>query len=357
MPKALKTAPLPPAGPDFAQRLVRWQREQGRHGLPWQGTADPYRVWLSEIMLQQTQVVTVIGYYQRFLQRFPSVHELARADVDEVMALWTGLGYYSRARNLHRCAQQVVHEWGGEFPVHSADLVRLSGIGPSTAAAIASICQRERVAIFDGNVQRVLARHTAFEGDMAQLGQQRLLREVALIRLPPSKDMPTYTQAIMDLGATVCTPRQPGCGRCPVAQDCQALAQNRVAELPRKTRKIRRESQSWWLLMAQHPQKGVWLQQRPAPGIWAGLYAFPVFSSLDDLRSVVPARDQAGLVVHPARLHVLTHRDLHLHLCVLSGRHDPGWPGPGGWFKPADYAALGLPKPIRDWLRDVPGDA
>jgi A/G-specific adenine glycosylase len=344
-------------GLDFASRLVRWQRVGGRHGLPWQGTQDPYRVWLSEIMLQQTQVVTVIDYYQRFLQRFPSVHELARASSDEVMALWTGLGYYSRARNLHRCAQQVVSEWGGSFPARSAELVQLSGIGPSTAAAIASICQRERVAIFDGNVQRVLARHTAFEGDLAHSAQQRLLREVAQIRLPDAQHMPTYTQAIMDLGATVCMPRQPACGRCPVADDCQALAQGRVGELPVKTRKTQRQSQSWWLLRVRHPQHGVWLQQRPAPGIWAGLYAFPVFASLQDLHAVLPQAALAVLVAHPPRLHVLTHRDLYLHLCDLEGRFDPGWPGPGAWFKLADYPRLGLPKPVRDWLQPVPGGA
>lgn len=352
MPKALKPDQ---DATDFALRLVRWQRTHGRHGLPWQGTDDPYRVWLSEIMLQQTQVVTVIDYYQRFLQRFPTVHDLARASSDEVMALWTGLGYYSRARHLHRCAQQVVDEWDGRFPARSEDLVRLSGIGPSTAAAIASICQRERVAIFDGNVQRVLARHSAFDGDLAHLAQQRRLREVAQARLPDHQDMPTYTQAIMDLGATVCTPRQPTCACCPVANDCQALAQGRVSEWPVKTRKTKRQSQSWWLLLVRHPHKGVWLQQRPVPGIWAGLFAFPIFASLDDLRAVVPMQAQGALVEHPPRLHVLTHRDLHLHLCVLEGRFDPGWPGPGGWFKPPDYPGLGLPKPVRDWLQPAPG--
>lgn len=353
MPKTLN--PRTSTETDFAQRLVRWQRIHGRHGLPWQGTDDPYRVWLSEIMLQQTQVVTVMGYYQRFLQRFPTVLDLARASGDEVMALWTGLGYYSRARHLHRCAQQVVNEWGGQFPARSDELAQLSGIGPSTAAAIASICQRERIAIFDGNVQRVLARHTAFEGDLAQLAQQRRLREVAQERLPEADDMPTYTQAIMDLGATVCTPRQPDCGRCPVASDCRALAQDRVGELPVKTRKTKRQSQSWWLLMVRHPQKGVWLQQRPTPGIWAGLYAFPVFASLEDLRAAVPMHAHGALVEQPPRLHVLTHRDLYLHLCVLEGRLDPGWPGPGAWFKAQDYPALGLPKPVRDWLLPAPG--
>ena len=282
MPKALNDPPPPKAGAgpaSFAQRLVRWQRLHGRHGLPWQGTHDPYRVWLSEVMLQQTQVVTVIDYYHRFLQRFPTVFELAQASSDEVLALWSGLGYYSRARHLHRCAQQVVQDGAGQFPRHSADLAQLCGIGPSTAAAIASICHQERVAIFDGNVQRVLARHTAFDADLAQTASLRTLRDVAQQRLPEARDMPVYTQAIMDLGATVCTPRQPRCEQCPVAEDCVALAQNRQAELPVKNRKIQRQSQSWWMLMVTHPKRGVWLQQRPSHGIWAGLYCFPCFES------------------------------------------------------------------------------
>jgi A/G-specific adenine glycosylase len=355
MPKAL--SPVPPAGQarpvDFARRLVRWQRTQGRHDLPWQNTTDPYRVWLSEVMLQQTQVVTVIDYYQRFLARFPAVADLARANPDEVMALWTGLGYYSRARNLHRCAQQVVQDWGGQFPVSSQDLVKLAGIGPSTAAAIASICHQERVAIFDGNVQRVLARHTGFAADLSATAHQKALHAVATQRLPKAADMPTYTQAIMDLGATVCTPRQVKCDLCPVAGDCQALAQNLVEELPFKTRKLRRQSQSWWLLMVMHPRKGVWLQQRPAKGIWAGLYAFPVFESKDQLLAALPAGQADHLQEWPVRLHVLTHRDLHLHLCVIEADARPDGPGPGGWFNAAQWGGLGLPKPVRDWLHSV----
>jgi A/G-specific adenine glycosylase len=310
---------------------------------------------LSEIMLQQTQVVTVIEYYRRFLLRFPTVADLARAPLQEVMALWSGLGYYSRARNLHRCAQQVVDEWGGTFPSDSQSLTRLSGIGSSTAAAIAAICYRERVAIFDGNVQRVLARHVAFEGDLAQAAAVRALRLVAQQRLPQALDMPTYTQAIMDLGATVCSPRQPRCGACPVAADCRALALDRVAGLPLKTRQVKRQSQSWWLLQVSHPRRGVWLQQRPASGIWSGLYCFPCFDSRQALLAGLPEAAQNQLIESPPRLHLLTHRDLHLHLCHLSWPHAHDWPGPGQWFKPAAWSGLGLPKPVHDSLHFVRG--
>ncbi len=354
MPKALKSQPPPPG--DFARRLVRWQKAHGRHGLPWQGTRDPYRVWLSEIMLQQTQVATVIPYYQRFLERFPTVAELAAAPVDEVMALWTGLGYYSRARNLHRCAQQVMAMWHGEFPICSEDLAQLSGIGPSTAAAIASICQAERVAIFDGNVQRVLARHAAFGGDLSQSGALRELKALAQAVLPAAKDMPVYTQAIMDVGATVCTPRKPDCLRCPVAADCAALAQGRVSELPVKTRKVKRMAQSWWLLLLRHDRHGVWLEQRPQTGIWAGLYGVPVFESREALWQSLPVSWRSQAIEHASVLHVLTHRDLHLHWCEVPCSGAAGWAGSGGWVAPQDWDRLGLPKPVRDRLRTAPGD-
>lgn len=356
MPKALKNSAAPKAVTkiaSFAQRLVQWQAVHGRHGLPWQGTHDPYRVWLSEVMLQQTQVVTVIDYYHRFLQRFPTVFDLAQASSDEVLAMWSGLGYYSRARHLHRCAQQVVQDGAGQFPSHSDDLAQLSGIGPSTAAAIASICYHERVAIFDGNVQRVLARHTAFGSDLAQTASVHTLRKVAQQRLPEASDMPVYTQAIMDLGATVCTPKNPRCDLCPVAEDCVALAQNRQTELPVKSRKIQRQSQSWWMLMVTNPKRGVWLQQRPSQGIWAGLYCFPCFESQQSLLEALPVQAVAHVQTHAPRLHVLTHRDLYLHLMQLQWTREHDWPGPGAWFKPTSWADLGLPKPVRDSLNSA----
>lgn len=349
MPKALTPTHAPNA--DFARRLVAWQKKHGRHDLPWQGTRDPYRVWLSEIMLQQTQVVTVMAYYQRFLTRFPTVTHLAQAQLDEVMALWTGLGYYSRARNLHRCAQQVVQDWEGRFPVRSEDLQQLAGIGPSTAAAIASICHGERAAIFDGNVQRVLARHVGFTGDVSVAAQVRELREHAVSVLPAASAMPAYTQAIMDLGATLCSPKNPRCDACPVANDCMARALGMTQVWPIKTRKVKRQSQSWWLLVVRHPRRGWWLQRRPGSGIWSGLHCFPVFDSLDDLLSRLPEGVQ--LHQHPPQLHVLTHRDLHLHLCEWQSSRAWAPPSDGDWFSLSQALALGLPKPVLAYFNSV----
>jgi len=336
---------------DFARRLVIWQKKHGRHDLPWQGTRDPYRVWLSEIMLQQTQVSTVRAYYQRFLDRFPTVTHLAQAQADEVMALWAGLGYYSRARNLHRCAQQVAQNWGGHFPARSEDLQQLAGIGPSTAAAIASICHGERAAIFDGNVQRVLARHVGFMGDLSITAQVRELRQHAIRLLPNPNAMPTYTQAIMDLGATVCTPKKPSCETCPVAVDCLARAQDMTHVWPIKNRKVKRQSQSWWLLVIRHPRRGWWLQRRPSIGIWSGLHCFPIFDSLDALLRQLP--DGAKLQQKPVQLHVLTHRDLHLHWCEWQGSLAPAHQLDGTWHTLQQALALGLPKPVQDYFKSV----
>jgi A/G-specific adenine glycosylase len=224
----------PAAQAEFFPRLVAWQRSHGRSGLPWQHTQDPYRVWLSEIMLQQTQVASVLQYYPRFLQRFPTVQALAAATPDEVLALWSGLGYYSRARNLHRCAQAVVAEHGGAFPASAEQLQALPGIGRSTAAAIAAFCFGERVSILDGNVKRVLTRLLAFEGDMASATQEKLLWQRAQQLVPPdagAAEMAAYTQGLMDLGASLCARTQPQCLLCPVQPLCAAQAQGRPEAL------------------------------------------------------------------------------------------------------------------------------
>ena len=260
-----------PAG--FAGRVVRWQRSHGRAGLPWQGTREPYRVWLSEIMLQQTQVSRVLEYYPRFLARFPDVRALAAASLDDVYACWTGLGYYSRARNLHRCAQQVVAVHGGEFPRGAAVLETLPGIGRSTAAAIASFCFGERAAILDGNVKRVLTRVLGFGADLATVANERRLWEHAQDLLPSrglQQAMPAYTQGLMDLGATICLPRNPSCLLCPVNALCVARAAGNPEQYPVKTRKLTRGSQSLWLLRAASEEGAVWLEKRPAPRRWGG---------------------------------------------------------------------------------------
>ena len=344
MPESL--IPLPQ---DFARRMVLWQRAHGRQHLPWQATADPYHVWLSEIMLQQTQVSTVLDYYPRFLQRFPDVQALAGAPLDDVLSLWSGLGYYSRARNLHRCAQKVVEQWGGRFPGCAADLQTLPGIGRSTAAAIAAFCFRERVAILDGNVKRVLGRVLAYGADLSVPAHERQLWSLAEQLLPrAAADMPAYTQAVMDLGATVCLPRKTGCELCPVAGLCAARQQNQPLAFPVKTRKLKRSSVTCWLLWAVNAKGQVWMQKRPARGIWAGLYALPVLDSEEALLAAWP-HAKVEQYIEPW-VHVLTHRDLHLHPVRMSGpaRTPPGVEGQ--WIDGQKLSALGLPKPVRQLI-------
>jgi len=347
--------PAPTQG-DFARRVIAWQREHGRHALPWQHTRDPYRVWLSEIMLQQTQVATVLGYYERFLQRFPDVRALAVARQDEVLALWSGLGYYSRARNLHRCAQVVVAEHGGHFPRHSAQLAALPGIGRSTAAAIAAFCFGERVAILDGNVKRVLTRVLGFAGDLAEAAQERRLWELAT-GLLPTDGVEAYTQGLMDLGATVCLARAPRCMACPMRETCTAAHEGAPQRYPVKSRRLRRgRRESIWLWLRWRDRH--WLVQRPATGVWAGLWSLPEFDSTDALGAASrgwPGRGEAL----PSFTHVLTHLDWTLHprrwtfpdalaATQLETITAP-WPS-GRWCTRDEALGAGLPAPLRRLL-------
>jgi len=351
---------LPPGA--LAAKVVAWQELHGRNSLPWQNTRDPYRVWLSEIMLQQTQVATVLGYFDRFLKAMPTVQHLAAASLDEVLGLWSGLGYYSRARNLHRCAQAVVDLHGGAFPRTGEVLVTLPGIGRSTAAAISSLCFGERVAILDANVKRVVTRVTGFGGDLAQATQERLLWEAATDLLPAPKaaaqTMARYTQGMMDLGATVCLPKKPACLLCPVSANCQAHAEGDPERYPVRTRKLKRSSQSIWLLWARSADGAVWLAPRPTPGVWAGLQCFPLFDSEATLRSVLTPAQLSALQAEPTFVHVLTHKDLHLHpwrLEIAAGT-DLG-DLPGRWVSAAQWPSLGLPAPIRKLLESAQGRA
>jgi A/G-specific adenine glycosylase len=336
---------------DFAPRVVAWQRHAGRHALPWQQTRDPYRVWLSEIMLQQTQVTTVLAYYERFLQRFPTVRALSEAPLDEVLAAWSGLGYYSRARHLHRCAAEVVQRFGGEFPRSAQLLQTLPGIGRSTAAAIAAFCFQERAAILDGNVKRVLARVLAFEGDLAQAAQERLLWQHATALLPEGpEDMPAYTQGLMDLGASLCAVRNPGCGDCPVRELCGARARGIQRELPVKTRKLRRTvRQSWWLWL-QSPQ-GLWLVQRPPQGVWAGLWTLPLFDAQAPAVAWAQGVDAAWHALPPIE-HALTHFDWVLHTAAARveralSEAEAARLGAGRWVALQALEDVALPAPLR----------
>ena len=347
-----------PAG--FAKKIVHWQMSHGRHALPWQNTRDPYRVWLSEIMLQQTQVVTVIAYYSRFLERFPTVAELASASEDAVLGLWSGLGYYSRARNLHRCAQEVVALHGGKFPRTADQLQTLPGIGRSTAAAIASFCCGERVAILDANVKRVLTRVLGFSDDLAKAVNEHALWEKATQLLPNSnlpQSMPRYTQGLMDLGATICSKRQPKCLLCPVRKICTSRADGNPEKYPVKTRTLKRSKQALSLRLAQRPDGTCWLERRPVPGIWGGLFCLPAFESDDALKAFVPYALQFEVQPLKPLIHVLTHKDLHLspwhvrlHSTHVLHCASEASISSGAWFSPSEWESLGLPAPIRKLL-------
>jgi A/G-specific adenine glycosylase len=351
-----------PAG--FANRLIAWQRQHGRSGLPWQHTRDPYRVWLSEVMLQQTQVSTVLSYYPRFLAAFPDVRALANAGEDEVMALWAGLGYYSRARNLHRCAQAVAQGHGGVFPESAQGLETLPGIGASTAAAIAAFCFGERVSIVDGNVRRVLSRLLDFDQDLARPASQRALWDLAQRLLPDDPthdDMTAYTQGLMDLGATVCLRSRPKCEQCPVLSQCRARAADTVGQRPVKSKTIQRRHESWWLLLlvSERASAGgphIWLARRSSPGIWAGLYCPPVFGSEEALFDALPRGGGPRAVALEPVAHSLTHRELRLHpllLEVSAGQQVPV-ETEGQWVPMAELPSYGLPAPIRTLMAGLP---
>lgn len=264
---------------NFAPRLLRWFDQHGRHDLPWQHPISPYRVWVSEIMLQQTQVKTVIPYFERFIMALPNVQALAAAPIDAVLHLWTGLGYYARARNLHKAARQICEDYKGEFPNGVDALVQLPGIGRSTAGAIVSIAFDQRALILDGNVKRVLARHREITGWPGQTVVQRQLWDIAE-HYTPRWRCADYSQAIMDLGATLCSRSQPRCGDCPVQSDCSAYRHGTQANYPgRKPKKVLPVRQSI-MLMALNCEGEIYLEQRPANGIWGGLWCFPELDNL-----------------------------------------------------------------------------
>ena len=331
---------------EFAQALIRWQKSAGRHDLPWQqkGRADPYRVWLSEIMLQQTQVATVIPYYRRFLARFPDLAGLAAAPAEDVMALWSGLGYYARARNLQHAAQEIVAVHGGRFPRRLEDIEALSGIGRSTAAAIAVFAFGARAAILDGNVKRVLARAfgiAGFPGDKAVEARLWALAESLL----PERDLAAYTQGLMDLGATLCTRSKPRCGDCPLAARCVARREDRIGELPtpRARRAVPQRSVRVLVLL----QRGrVLLERRPPRGIWGGLLSLP---ELPDGK--LPGR-YAAAVPLPVVRHAFTHFRLDIApLALKVSRRDTAPEGIWLSLKRLDEAPL--PAPIRKILKSL----
>lgn len=348
----------------FAPTLIAWQREHGRHDLPWQRTRDAYRIWLSEIMLQQTQVSTVIPYYTRFLERFPTVAALAAAPADEVMSLWAGLGYYSRARNLHRCAQVVVAEHGGAFPASVTLLAELPGIGRSTAAAIAAFSFGLRETILDGNVKRVLARVFGIEGFPGEKKIENAMWLLAESLLPPEGDkgIDAYTQGLMDFGATLCTRGRPDCERCPFATHCVANATGRQRELPvarpRKAVPVRHT-----LMLVMRRGAKVWLQRRPPTGIWGGLWSLPEGEDTATL-----ARFAERLGVHDSAVefepltpltHTFTHFRLEIEPLLLdvpkSVKMLDVAASEEGWVPLDDLESVGLPAPVKKLLLGLTG--
>ena len=311
----------------FAQQVIGWQRKHGRHDLPWQGTRDPYRIWLSEVMLQQTQVSAVIPYYERFVAKYPTVEGLAAASEDEVLQLWSGLGYYARGRNLHKAAMQIV-EYG--FPRTAEEIAQLPGVGRSTAAAIAAFAYGERAAILDGNVKRVLARCYGVPNPEWELAE----------RLLPKRDVERYTQGLMDLGATLCR-RVPDCGTCPVKSRCVARKTGRIAELPApRAKKALPWRQASWFVLVQEGR--VLLERRASPGIWGGLWCFP---------EQRPARCRVK-----AKLPVIEHGFTHFRLRIQPLRCVGGSPKSGFWIDLADAQRAAIPTPVRNLLQVLTGN-
>jgi len=337
----------------FSQSVLKWFDKHGRKHLPWQQNITPYRVWLSEIMLQQTQVATVIPYFERFTKKFPTVQRLAAAPIDEVLHLWTGLGYYARARNLHRCAQTVVTQYGGEFPDTVAELSDLTGIGRSTAGAIVSIAFQKRAAILDGNVKRVLARYHAVDGWPGQTDTLNQLWDIAETYTPKKRNN-DYTQAMMDLGATVCTRSKPKCDLCPLQSGCIAYAQGEQTRYPGKKPKKELPEKSVQLLMLRNASGEILLQQRPSQGIWGGLWSFPELSL--DADAHIHAQDHFGKVINSEIWNSYRHTFSHYHLDITPvliqlGKTAQGVASGGHhWYSLHQPEALGLAAPVKKLL-------
>lgn len=335
----------------FAERIATWQERHGRHQLPWQNN-DPYCVWLSEIMLQQTQVATVLNYYPPFLARFPDIFTLAAAPPDEILAYWSGLGYYSRARNLQHAAQQIMNEYGGRFPINRTGLETLCGVGRSTAAAIAVFAYGQKEAILDGNVKRILTRHAGIYGALDRPATQKLLWAEAEARLPDDTTiLRRYTQGLMDLGAAICTRGHPHCGECPVASDCYALAHNATTTLPEKRSKKAKPEKATVMLLATCNDT-LHLYRRPDSGIWRSLWSLPEYTDMD---AALRAARQLGNItlqrILPALIHHFTHYTLHITpLAVSIGQPTD----PADWLPRIDVLNKGLPAPVRHLITTLP---
>ncbi len=344
---------IPPSRPDFARRVIAWQRRHGRHDLPWQNIRDPYPIWISEVMLQQTQVATVVPYFRRFMARFPDIAALAAAHPDEVLAHWSGLGYYSRGRNLHQAARLVAERHGGRFPRDFAEILALPGIGRSTAAAIGVFAFGQRRAILDGNVKRVLTRCLGAAPAAGKAAETRLWEWAEA--LLPRREVERYTQGLMDLGATVCTPRNPRCPQCPLRAGCPAAGQAMAAAAPRRRILPRRST----VMLALLREGTVLLEKRPAAGLWGGLWSLPELPR-DEPDILAYCQTRLGCEAEPLQSlptvrHAFTHFKLDIQPRVLrvgpprTAAQEPGWV----WLPLAETAQAPLPAPVRRILQTI----
>ena len=341
----------------FQDAVLNWFDQYGRTNLPWQKSINPYRVWVSEIMLQQTQVSTVIPYFERFMHSYPTVETLAAAPLDEVLHHWTGLGYYARARNLHKTAQQVSNELGGLFPDNVSQLIELPGIGRSTAGAISSIAFKNQATILDGNVKRVLARFSATDG---WPGKSAVVEKLWLIAetYTPYKRIADYTQAMMDLGATLCTRSSPNCEQCPLVKDCKAYQQGNPQDYPGKKPKKKLQVKTTFFLIIKNNQGALLLEQNPPAGLWGGLWVFPQCESQDQLEETylklgIQAESQHILAV---KRHTFSHFHLDYQPVEISISHSGATAGQVAeqgnqvWYNPQNPLSLGMPAPIKALL-------
>lgn len=343
----------------FAQRLLGWYDRHGRKALPWHHDRNAYRVWVSEIMLQQTQVATVIPYYEAFMARFPNVEALAGAPVDDVLGHWSGLGYYARARNLQKAAQQVVERFGGDFPADQEQLESLPGIGRSTAAAILAQAFQQRATILDGNVKRVLARHHAVPGWPGQTAVLNRLWQHAEVHTPHER-VRDYTQAIMDLGAMVCTRSKPDCDDCPINTTCEAFAHNEVRLYPGAKPKKAKPEKTTWMLILEDRDGRILLERRPPSGIWGGLWSLPELDPALSAEELPEACEQTlGLncgepELHTGFRHTFSHYHLHIQPArmVAHGSSAIADADNRRWIYRDEALSLGLPAPIRTLLTE-----
>ncbi len=333
----------------FTPTLLAWYDMNGRKNLPWQHPKTAYRIWISEIMLQQTQVKTAIPYFVRFIERFSDVYQLASASEDEVLAHWSGLGYYSRARNIHKTAQLLCNDFQGEFPQEVDVLKRLPGIGPSTAAAIASLAFNKPTAILDGNVKRVLSRYFLIAGPPSSRLEQQLW-QLANACMPDDR-CADYTQAIMDMGATCCTPKNPNCGQCPLANTCQAHQTDAVAHYPQKKIKRALPVKKEQFILMHSPDNRIYLEKRPPTGIWGGLWSLPSIAEHDCPTAFIRKTYQAEVSKTQAIMaikHSFSHFHLHISALATECRFSVAEVAemPGRWFGFDEIDQLGLSSPM-----------